>query len=172
MKVNRTIDKKLRDQLDRWKTETGKTGEGEETATTEDTQTFEKAIAEREFELLDMEIQDLVEEVTRQGEKLKENQTPKTARRYKQVMASFLKKALEMSREVEVRKGKRSLSLEDLQKNEEKQHHIVKTIDEKMDKLTKAVVNRQEENIDLANHIDEIKGLVVDLVATVKEPLE
>lgn len=170
MKLNRTTDKSLKDELDRWKAETGKGSETSEAS--EEAQTFENAIAQREFDLLDMEVQDLVEEVTDRGEKLKQAKTPENARRYKQAMASFLKKALELSREVQVKRGKRSLSISDLQNNEEKKHRIVNKIDEKMDNLTQTVVNREQENIDIADHVDEIKGLVVDLVATVKEPVE
>ncbi len=169
MQINKALDKQLKDSLSGFKTTEG--GEAGATAAPgEEAEDFKKTIKKREFELLDMEVQELVEEVTERGEQLKENQTPENAHRYKQAMASFMKKALKLSRKVEVKRGKRSLSLSDLQKNDEKKHRIVEKIDERMDKLTEALVSRQEENIDVAGHVDQIKGLVIDLVSAIKEP--
>ncbi len=171
MKINRTTDKQLQDSVKSWKPDGGEKAAAS-AAPGEESKPFEKAVAQKEFKFLDLEVQELVKEVASRGEELKDKQVPERARRYKQALASFLKKALELSRVVEVRQGKRSLSIADLQNKEEKQHRIVKTIDAKLEKLTDSLIEQQEENIDIAEHVDEIKGLVLDLVSTIGEPVE
>ncbi len=167
MKINRTIDKQLQDSVKSWKSGAGETAAAKPG---EESKPFEKAISRKNFELLDLEVKELVQEVTERGEELKEKPVPEQARRYKQALASFLKKALSLSQTVEIRRGKRSLSIADLQNQEEKQHRIVKKIDEKIDRLTTALIEQQETNIDIAEAVDEVKGLVIDLVSTITDP--
>ena len=40
---------------------------------------------------------------------------------------------------------------------------IIKTVNEKLDTLTKKVLEKEKENIDLLNDIDDIRGLLVDM---------
>lgn len=166
MKVNRPSDKKLKDRLESWKAESGESAEssaveGEEPA-------FDKAVSRETIEMLDMEVKDLVVEIKKRGKVLSERPTISNLRHYKQAMASFMKKSLDLSKEVKSLEGRRSI--QDIQQGEEKKvHHIVTTIDERVDDLTESIVDKEQDRVDVTDMVGEIKGLVVDLVDKVEQ---
>ena len=177
MKIDRPSDRELKNELKRWKAAAGKSGDsGEIKSATENTASFEEAVGSRELELLDMEVRDLVSEIDKRGQALIDNPTIPHARRYKQAVASLLKKALSLSKQVEKVSGRRNLNLAQALSSalgddgdpQEKTYVIVNTIDEKTDRLVNAILKNETGRIDLAASVNEIKGLVVDLLSEVR----
>jgi len=166
MKVNRPSDKKLKNQLESWKAESGETEEGE--GISGDESIFDKAVSKEKIQMLDMEVQDLVVEIKKRGSVLSDRPTIGNLRQYKQAMASFLKKSLALSKEVKSIEGRRSIQ-DRLEGNEEKIHNIVVTIDDKLDDLTESIVDKEQKRVDVTDMVGEIKGLVVDLVSEVEQ---
>lgn len=165
MKVNRPSDKKLKNQLESWKSEAKEAAEGE--AIDGGDSVFDRQVSQEKIQMLDMEVQDLVVEIKKRGSSLSERPTIPNLRQYKQAMASFLKKSLALSKEVKSMVGRRSI--QDIrQGKEEKVHHIVVTIDEKLEDLTDSIVDKEQSRVDVTDMVGEIKGLVVDLVSEVK----
>jgi hypothetical protein len=166
MKINRTSEKRLEKQLNKWK-EAGETA-AEETTEGSEQSSFEETYDTNKLEMLDLEVQELVEELDKRGEALVNHPSASHIREYQQALASFLGKAMELSKEIERIQGKRNL--EDLREgNDKKEHVIVKTIDEKVDTLANRVLDNQERELDLAERIGELQGLVVDLVSSLDE---
>lgn len=164
MQINKSSRKRLEKQLKKWKN-TGETSEGSPDESS--TSSFDETYDANKLEMLDLEVQDLVEELDQRGEALINHPTPTHIREYQQVLASFLDKSLSLSKEIQRIKGKRNLK--DIQEgNEQKEHVIVSTIDEKVDELANKVLNEQEREIELAERVGEIQGLVVDLMSTLE----
>jgi uncharacterized protein YaaR (DUF327 family) len=162
VKINRRSEKRLQKEINKWK-ESGETGE----VSSEERSSFEETFDENKLELLDLEVQELVEELDVRGQALIDHPTPDQIRDYQQALASFLDKALNLSKEIQRVQGKRNL--QDLREgNDQKEHVIVRTIDEKIDSLTEDVLNAQERELDLAERVGEVQGLVVDLVSSIR----
>lgn len=167
MKINRPTNKKLDKRLKDWKAE-AKKGEGASDVD-RDQATFDRVVSREKLQLLDMEVQDLVVEIKKRGTVLSEQPTMKNLRSYKQVMASFLKKSLHLSKEVTTIQGKRPNVRARMQGAQEKTHHVVQTIDEKLDDLTTSIVSKEQGRVEVTEMVGEIKGLVVDLVKGIRD---
>ncbi|MFB6357115.1 MAG: DUF327 family protein [bacterium] len=170
MRINKSSDKKLKDQLKKWKSGEGEeTGEGETIdSQSTDESTFGATVRSQKIKLLDMQVNDLVDEIKQRGNSLVQRPSVSNLNQYKEAMASFLKKAQDMAKQIKKLTGRRSF--EDIKEgNEEKTHVIVDTIDEKMDTLTDKLMNREQERIDVNEDVGEIRGLVIDLVSTLEE---
>jgi uncharacterized protein YaaR (DUF327 family) len=164
MKVNRPSEKKLKENLESWKSESSGDTEGVDG----DESVFDRAVSRETIEMLDMEVQDLVVEIKKRGSLLTDKPTIEKLHEYKQAMATFLKKSLALSKEVKSIQGRRSI--DDIrQGNEEKTHRIIDTIDERMDDLTESIVEKEQDRVEVTDMVNEIKGLVVDLVSEVEQ---
>lgn len=164
MKINRPTEKRLKKQLEKWKDSDETSG----VSADQEPETFRETVESNTLETLDMEVQDLVEELDTRGDALVEHPTVTHARKYQQVLASFLEKSMQLSKEIERVRGRRNLS--DLREgNDQKEHVIVRTIDETLDELSEEIINSQDREIDIADRVGELQGLVVDLVSSLKE---
>lgn len=163
MKINRRSEKRLKKELNKWK-ESGEAGDVESEESRRSS--FDEAYDDNRLEMLDMEVRDLVDELDKRGQALIDHPTPAQIREYQQALASFLDRTMKLSKEIERVSGKRNLK--DLREgNERKEHVIVRTIDEKVDELADNVLASQKREIDLAERIGELQGLVVDLVSSI-----
>lgn len=163
MKINRRSEKRLKKQLEKWKDSDQATGVSD----TEEPPSFQDTVETNTLETLDMEVQDLVEELDTRGDALVEHPTVTHVRKYQQVLASFLEKSLKLSKEITRVRGRRNL--DDLREgNDQKEHVIVRTIDEKMDELSESIIDSQSEEIDIAGRVGDLQGLVVDLVSSLE----
>jgi len=163
MKINRRSEKRLKKQLEKWKD----TDQASGTSDSEDPQTFQDTVETNRLETLDMEVQELVEELDTRGDALVEHPTVSHVRKYQQVLASFLEKSLELSKEITRVRGRRNL--DDLREgNDQKEHVIVRTIDEAMEELSESIIESQQEEIDIAGRVGDLQGLVVDLVSSLE----
>lgn len=164
MKINRRSEKRLKKQLEKWEDSDQATGASD----TDEPPSFQDTVETNTLETLDMEVQELVEELATRGDALVEHPTVTHVRKYQQVLASFLEKSLELSKEITRVRGRRNL--DDLREgNDQKEHVIVRTIDEEMDELSESIIDSQSKEIDIAGRVGDLQGLVVDLVSSLED---
>ena len=102
-------------------------------------------------------LEGLLDEIYEIGESLKGDPTLENLRRYKGAVKSFFEKVVKRSIRVEER-----LSGANILKR--KKYLLLQVIDRKLEQLAASVVSNQRENLDLLEKIDEIHGLLVDLL--------
>lgn len=107
-----------------------------------------------ETEDLHIEFENLVQEITQQGERFYKNPTLQELKLYKSMIKKFLKYVTDRMFAVEQHTGG---------KWKQKIYTISKVIDTKLEALTKLVVSQQANNINLLSALDEIRGLLIDL---------
>lgn len=107
-----------------------------------------------ETEDLHIEFENLVQEITQQGERFYKNPTLQELKLYKSMIRKFLKYVTDRMFAVEQHTGG---------KWKQKIYTISKVIDAKLEALTKLVVSQQANNINLLSALDEIRGLLIDL---------
>lgn len=107
-----------------------------------------------ETEDLHIEFENLVQEITQQGERFYKNPTLQELKLYKSMIKKFLKYVTDRMFAVEQHTGG---------KWKQKIYTISKIIDAKLEALTKLVVSQQANNINLLSSLDEIRGLLIDL---------
>ena len=107
-----------------------------------------------ETEDLHIEFENLVQEITQQGERFYKNPTLQDLKLYKSMIRKFLKYVTDRMFAVEQHTGG---------KWKQKIYTISKVIDTKLEALTKLVVSQQANNINLLSALDEIRGLLIDL---------
>ena len=107
-----------------------------------------------ETEDLHIEFDNLVQEITQQGERFYKNPTIRELKLYKSMIKKFLKYVTDRMFAVEHHTGG---------KWKQKIYTISRVIDGKLEALTKLVVSQQSGNINLLSVLDEIRGLLIDL---------
>jgi len=116
-----------------------------------------EAGGERDYELSAEDLQDALEQVRRQGEILKTAPTMENIKHYRASVKAFLEFAL-----------KRILATEEKTSGanplRRKRYVLVKVIDRKLENLALEVLKGQKEQMSILERVDEINGLLVDLV--------
>ena len=99
------------------------------------------------------ELETYIKEIKTTGERLAVTQNYTDVIKYKQVIKGYLKSIVDY--------------VYDLNKNDsfwDKNYFTtVKTVNEKLEEITKELIYEQKENIDVAAKIDEINGLLIDI---------
>jgi uncharacterized protein YaaR (DUF327 family) len=116
---------------------------------------FYEELASTEVQQLHLEFDRLVEEISRQGDLFARNPTQKQLVLYKSMIKDFLKYVSEHMFQVEHYTGG---------KLKQKIYTVTTIIDEKLNDLTTQVMSQQANNIQLLSTLDEIRGLLIDLV--------
>jgi uncharacterized protein YaaR (DUF327 family) len=106
-------------------------------------------------------LEDVLDEIHELGEKIKQNPTLESVKQYKTAVRSFLRFVV-----------KKGLSTEKIQLSNfkvlktkgQRELTIVKIIDEKLERLAATVFQNQRNQFDVLSKIDEIYGLLVDLI--------
>jgi hypothetical protein len=96
--------------------------------------------------------------VARQGEVLAQRYDIAELKRYKQMLAEFMTEAVRFSYEFSKRPSRDGRG----------RHHVyavVKKIDEKLEKITQDILGQQVDQIQLIADINDINGMLVDLLA-------
>jgi len=104
---------------------------------------------------LQLEFDNLVDEITRQGEKFSKNPTYEELKRYKSMIKQFIKYTTERMLSVEHHTGGTRIR--------QKLYTLTKIIDKKLSELTEMVIKGQIKNIQLLSKLDEIRGLLIDI---------
>lgn len=124
----------------------------------EDKYNLEGLTAEEKKKVIENILADLQDAVYSAGSNLADNVNTETIKKYKDSVKNFVQFALENSLDVgQIVSGS-------LNPMKQKCYVIVKVIDEKINRLTQELLFNQLEKIKILERLDEIKGLLVDLV--------
>ena len=103
------------------------------------------------------DIETVLDKVFEIGEELKDKQSFENIKRYKNVIKQFLEYIV-----------KNTLALEETTSGvnilKRKKFTLIKIIDKKLESLALDVLSRQKKQFDILKRIDEINGLIVDLI--------
>lgn len=117
---------------------------------------FQKLVQTQADKLRSFPLEQQLEEIKKQGDKLVRYRTLREMAKYKRMVKNFIKdatsKGLDLSHH-------HSFNFE----GTNRQLHIVKTIDEKLMEMTEQITTDGARSIDLLGLIGEIKGLLINL---------
>lgn len=101
----------------------------------------------------EQQLKDMMEDIKKKGNRLSVTKCFADVRAYKNLIREYLDSVLKHMYEV-----KKDISFW------QTQYFItVDTVDVKLEELTQMLLNQEKENLDIANTIDEIAGLIVDI---------
>ncbi|MYL35929.1 DUF327 family protein [Pontibacillus yanchengensis] len=119
---------------------------------------FDSMVQTQSNKLRQGELQRLMEDITKQGEKVARYRSFKDLARYKRLVKSFVEEAVQYGMDL---KQSHSWNME----GQNRKLTIVESVDEKLVELTDAVMQQEKKSIDVLGIIGEIKGLLVNLYA-------
>ena len=98
----------------------------------------------------------MMEEITRQGEKLAKHRDIKDMKRYRALIKDFLNEVVNRSH---------AFSRENFldRKGRHRVYGIIRLIDENLDQLAQELVKDEKDNLAILNKIGEIRGLLLDI---------
>ncbi len=99
------------------------------------------------------QLDELLDLIDKQGEKLEQNRTFKELIRYKKMVKRFIKDAID----------KMYQKKEDYSPMQGKVHTTVRTINSSLEELTEIFVNDKASQLDILDKLDEVRGMLVDL---------
>lgn len=102
-------------------------------------------------------LEELVSQITIQGEKLNKRVDIRELLAYKKLISEFLSTALGNSRKF----SKQSL-LD--RRGRHKVYALVKKINEEIDRLTQDVMDGEKDNINILQRVEDIRGLILDML--------
>lgn len=148
MNIAVKINKDIRSQLDARKLK--------KTTTKKSSLSFDAMVMSQSEKLQVEQLEQLIEEIADQGERLARYRTIRELAKFKRYVKEFLREAVQYGLDIthshtfQMNHNSRRLSL-------------VKQIDEKLIELTDVIVEQERRSIDLLNMIGEIKGMLVNL---------
>jgi hypothetical protein len=108
-----------------------------------------------ETEQVQIAFDNLVDEISRQGERFSKNPNFQELKTYKSLVKAFLAHVTEHMYSTEHHVGGTRLK--------QKLYTVTRIIDERLEALSKLILEQQGKNIDLLATLDEIRGLLIDL---------
>lgn len=98
----------------------------------------------------------MMEEITRQGDKLAKHRDIKDMRRYRALIKDFMNEIVNRSH---------AFSRENFldKRGRHRVYGIVRLVDEKLDELAQELVKDEKDNLGILNMIGEIRGLLLDI---------
>lgn len=117
---------------------------------------FEDVLEENRYKSLEEELADIVNAIGEQGKRLGERLNLKELITYKNMISSFLNKAVEgiynLKKEGSFdRWGRHNI------------YAVIKNVDTKLESLTKEVMQEEKDRLAVLGHVDEIRGMLMDL---------
>jgi uncharacterized protein YaaR (DUF327 family) len=101
----------------------------------------------------EQQLKDMMEDIKKKGNRLSVTKCFSDVKAYKNLIKEYLESVLKHMYEI-----KKDISFW------QTQYFItVETIDLKLEELTQILLSQEKENLDIANTIDEISGLIVDI---------
>ena len=98
----------------------------------------------------------MMEEITMQGKKLAKHRDIRDMKQYRTLIKSFMNEIVNHSHQFS-----RENFLD--RKGRHRVYGIIRLIDENLDKLAQALVEDEQDNIDILKCIGEIEGLILDI---------
>ena len=119
--------------------------------------TFKFTLVSRiEEQELQTALANMMEEITRQGEKLSKHRDIKDMKRYRALIKDFLNEVVNRSH---------AFSRENFldRKGRHRVYGIIRLIDENLDQLAQELVKDEQDNLAILSKIGEIRGLLLDI---------
>lgn len=114
---------------------------------------FDKLLEITQTEHIKLELNELLEEIDKTGKKFLSDTSLEHLKQYKSLIQTFLdtliKKMFKVSNITSWRRHK--------------EYTIIEKINDRLEKLTRFVLEKEDQNINLLSTLDEIRGLLVDL---------
>ena len=106
-----------------------------------------------------LDLEDLLDDIHEAGETLKEIPSLQNIKIYKGTVSKFLKFIVKNSLETETTAGSNFNPLK-----KQKKYTIIRVVDEKLEKLAAGVLQNQSDKLYILEKIEEINGLIVNLL--------
>lgn len=132
------------------------TDQAKSTAPVDDTFKFTLAAAVDDAELQE-KLTNLLNDITTQGKLLSEHMDIRDMKRYRGLVKDFLNEVVNRSH-----KFSRENFLD--RRGRHRVYGMIKLVDERMDELATALVQDEKDHIAILNTVDEIRGLLLDIV--------
>ena len=148
----------------------GQSGKNKKTADTKKSfvSFFEKAVLGkvRELPLSEDSLHELLDEVHTTGDALSKRPFPPEIAAYKEAVRNFVHYVVENSYDTEEQTSKVKIrrQSEGVEIREQKKFTLVKIIDSKLEGMAAAILQGQLSQLTILEKLDEIKGLLVDLL--------
>jgi len=119
--------------------------------------TFRRTLTNMSHELHEVRLKEMRDAIDEQGKRLGERADVKEFEKYRRLIREFLD---------EIVSNGYTFSREDAYASRGRHRFIatVKVVNEKLDELGKAVIAEQADKIDLVHKIDDIRGLLLDMM--------
>ncbi|WP_164215623.1 YaaR family protein [Virgibacillus sp. YIM 98842] len=117
---------------------------------------FYKTFQSRMHQVNEQEFQQLMKDITAQGNKLARFRSFRDLAKFKRMVKGFLQKAVKEGMDLE---QSHSFGID----GQTRQLTVVKYIDEKLMELTEEVMNQEKKSVDILGLIGEIKGLLINI---------
>ncbi|MBB6455224.1 hypothetical protein HNQ94_003721 [Salirhabdus euzebyi] len=119
-------------------------------------QEFQSIMNKEAAQMRESELNRLLEQLTRQGEKVAQFRSFRDLSKYKNLVKNFIQEAVQYGFDL---KQSRNWNMQ----GQNRKLTIVETIDEKLVELTNSVLSKEKNSINILDKIGEIKGLLVNL---------
>ena len=106
---------------------------------------------------LQEKLTNLLNDITTQGKLLSEHMDIRDMKRYRGLVKNFLNEVVNRSH-----KFSRENFLD--RRGRHRVYGMIKLVDEHMDELATALVQDEKDHIDILNRVDEIRGLLLDII--------
>ncbi len=106
---------------------------------------------------LQEKLTNLLNDITTQGKLLSEHMDIRDMKRYRGLVKDFLNEVVNRSH-----KFSRENFLD--RRGRHRVYGMIKLVDEQMDELATALVQDEKDHIDILNKVDEIRGLLLDII--------
>ena len=115
--------------------------------------TFLEELKEVHGEQVKAKLDELLDMIDDQGQRLAEHRTFKELVKYKKMVKNFINEAVEKMYQLE----------ENYSPMQGKVQTIVKSVDTSLEDLTEMIVDKQSAQLDILAQLDEVRGLLIDL---------
>ncbi|MBU1075715.1 MAG: YaaR family protein [Spirochaetes bacterium] len=117
---------------------------------------YDKLLEVSEVEDINLELDKLIEQIDKVGKKFANDTNLENLKEYKSLIKAFLETVINKMFKVKEKYGHRSWV-------KQKVFIIVEKINERLERLTNFILEKENQNINLLATLDEIRGLLVDL---------
>lgn len=100
----------------------------------------------------------LMEDITQQGKRLSKHMDVRDMRKYRQLIKDFMNEIVNRSH-----KFSRENFLD--RRGRHRVYGMIKLIDQNLDELAIALIKDEKDHIDILSRIDEIRGILLDIIA-------
>lgn len=104
-------------------------------------------------EQTEQELKKMLDDIEIIGKRLASTRSLKDAKEYKQKIQEYLSFVVKNAYKLKKEPGPFNYGI----------HIKIEVINKKLDEMTKELINKEKDNIDLADKIEEIRGLIVDV---------